>query len=543
MAISRRGFVAGSALLGGAGAAQLLSGAPLAAAQTATLQDSVPPAFGPVTVSPSDPRFPQLVTAFNRRWVGSPGSVQLVGTTSQVLAAVAAAAQAGQRISVRGGGHCYANFVYNSSVQTVIDLSLMNKVYFDITRNAFAVEGGARLGDVYEALFRGYGVTLPGGHCPSVGVGGHVTGGGHGLLSRKFGMITDFISAVEIVVVDAYKNASVVIAERNGVNSDLWWAISGGGGGNFGVITKYWFRSPSATGANPGQLLPNPPSNVFIANVVVPWSSLSQTQFTNLVGNLGTFFQNNSSPSSPYAALSSVLTIPHVSSGSLSWITQVDATVPNAAQLIATYHSALTANTGISAAVPYRTIPWMAAEETINTATPLIETNATFRNAVKSAYLIKGFTPAQIASIYTNMTRSDYSNPLPALLQLGAMAGGMINSVAQSATPIAYRNSALLAFFNVYWTDPSGDAANIGWLRDLYGQIFASTGGVPVPNDAYQGCTINLPDPDTADPTINTSGVSWQTLYYGSNFPRLQQVKAKWDPTNFFQHPMSITAS
>src|SRR5947208_1208234 len=110
----------------------------------------------------------------------------------------------------------------------------------------------------------------------------------------------------------------------------------------------------------------------------------------------------------------------------------------------------------------------------------------------------------QITALWNNMTRTDYSNSLPALLQLGAMAGGQVNAIAQSATPIAYRNSALLAFFNVYWTDASGDAANLGWLRDLYSQIFASTGGFPVPGSAYQGCTINLPDPDTADPAQNT---------------------------------------
>ena len=91
---------------------------------------------------------------------------------------------------------------------------------------------------------------------------------------------------------------------------------------------------------------------------------------------------------------------------------------------------------------------------------------------------------------------------------------------------------------------PMPDAeANIGWLRDLYGQVFASTGGVPVFNGAYEGCVINLPDPDTMDPAFNSSGVPWQALYYDTNYPRLQQAKAKWDPTNFFRHSMSITAS
>jgi hypothetical protein len=536
--LSRRSFVGGSAFLGGVLAADLVSGRQLVA-----LADTSIPPFGPVTVTPNDQRFPEMVTGFNRRWVANPGSVKLVGTTDQVTAAVAAAVRAGQRISVRGGGHCYANFVYNSSVQSIVDLSLMSRVYFDRTRNAFAVEGGAVLGDVYPTLFRGYGVTLPGGHCPGTGIGGHATGGGHGMLSRQFGLITDHIQAVEMVVVDANKTVRVVVAEKNGSKSDLWWAVSGGGGGNFGVITKYWFRSPSATGTDPGLQLPKPPKDLLMATAVVPWSALNQTTFTSLVSNLGTFFQENSAPTSPYTALSSILTIPHMFSGPITLITLVDASAPNATTLISNYHTALFDGTGISGNIPYRTLPWGAVEETINTATPLIETNATFRSAVKSANLIKGFTSDQIASIYANMTRTDYTNPLPALLQLGAQAGGVINAVPKSATAVPYRSSCLLAFFHVYWTDPSGDAVNIGWLRKLYGQVFASTGGFPVPNDAYEGCVINLPDSDAADPTINQSGVPWQTLYYGTNYPRLQQVKATWDPTNFFQHPMSIAAT
>jgi len=497
-----------------------------------------------VTVGPNDPRYTQLVTAFNNRWVASPQSVQLVSTTGQVASAVQGAVTAGQRLSVRGGGHCYANFVYNSQVQTVLDLSMMNQVYFDTSMNAFAVQGGATLGDIYETLYRGYGVTLPGGHCPGTGIGGHATGGGHGMLSREFGLISDHILAAEVVVVGSNNKVNVVVANRNGPNSDLWWAISGGGGGNFGIITKYWFRSPSATGYNPGQQLPAPPAKVYLANFTIPWSSLTQSQFITLITNLGNFLAANSAPTSPYTALSTQLTIPHVSSGNISLTTVADATVPNAQQLVSTYHSDLTAGTGITASIPYNQGLWLSTWETINTAIPLIETNALFRNAVKSAYLNQGLTPAQIASIYANMTTSSYSNSLPALLQLGSMAGGAISAVPQSATAISYRPSVLLAFFNVNWTSPTDDSTHISWLRNLYSQAFASTGGVPDPgNAAYSGCYINQPDLDMADPTVNTSGVPWQTLYYGRNYPRLQQVKATWDPTNFFQHPMSITAS
>jgi hypothetical protein len=538
--LSRRGVLAGSALAGGAAATAFVVGDP---ARFALADTTGAPVFGPVIVTPSDQRFPEMVTAYNRRFVGNPQGVVLVSTTDQVKSAVAAAVAAGKRISVRGGGHCYADFVYNPSVQAIIDLSMMNNVYFDSSRNAFAVEGGALLGEVYPTLFRGYGVTLPGGHCPGTGIGGHATGGGHGMLSRQFGLITDHIAAVEMVVVDAYKNVKVVVAERNGANNDLWWGVSGAGGGNFGIITRYWFRSPGATGSDPGQQLPKPPKNLLMATTFFPWSAFNLSTFTTLLTNMGTFFEQNSAPTSPYTALSSILTVPHVSSGPLALITLVDATAPNATQLMSNYHTALTANTGLSPNIPFRTLPWMAVEETINTATPLIETNATFRNAMKSANLIKGFTPAQIASAYTNLTRTDYSNTLPALLQLASQAGGVINAIPKAATAIPYRSSCLLAMCHVYWTDASADAVNIGWLRDLYGGIFASTGGVPVPNDVYEGCVINLPDPDTKDPNFNQSGVPWQILYYGTNYPRLQQVKAKWDPTNFFRHSMSITAT
>src|SRR5882724_9344632 len=136
--LSRRSFVAGGAVLGGAAAAALLIGPQHRAGADGTTKPAPSDVtFGPVTVTPNDARYPEMVTAFNRRFVGSPATVQLVGTSAHVKNAVAAAVNAGQRISIRGGGHCYANFVYNSAVQNVIDLSMMSKVYYDTARSAF----------------------------------------------------------------------------------------------------------------------------------------------------------------------------------------------------------------------------------------------------------------------------------------------------------------------------------------------------------------------------------------------------------------------
>ncbi|HET9257222.1 MAG TPA: hypothetical protein VFO16_18765 [Pseudonocardiaceae bacterium] len=73
-------------------------------------------------------------------------------------------------------------------------------------------------------------------------VGGHVSGGGWGMLCRQYGLIIDHLYAVEVVVVDATGKARTVVAtrERNDPNRDLWWARTGGGGNSFGVVTRYW---------------------------------------------------------------------------------------------------------------------------------------------------------------------------------------------------------------------------------------------------------------------------------------------------------------
>jgi aclacinomycin oxidase len=90
------------------------------------------------------------------------------------------------------------------------------------------------------------------------------------------------------------------------------------------------------------------------------------------------------------------------------------------------------------------------------------------------------------------------------------------------------------------WLDDTDDAASIAWVRGLYRDVYAATGGVPVPNERNDGSYINYPDTDLADPAWNTSGVPWSTLYYKDNYPRLQRVKARWDPCNVFHHALSI---
>lgn len=84
------------------------------------------------------------------------------------------------------------------------------------------------------------------------------------------------------------------------------------------------------------------------------------------------------------------------------------------------------------------------------------------------------------------------------------------------------------------------DEESVDWVRRFYQRVFADTGGMPVPGDRYDGCYINYPDIDSKDPAWNRSGVPWSTLYYKQSYPRLQRIKAKYDPNNIFRHALSI---
>jgi hypothetical protein len=489
-------------------------------------------------VRPGDRRYGDLSRGVNQRFVGTPEVVYLAQSTDQVVRALRTALAAGQRPAVRSGGHCYEAFVASPDVRAVIDVSPMRRVGFDESRRAFFVEAGATIGEAYEDLYKGWGVTIPGGSCPSVGVGGHIAGGGYGPLSRLAGLTVDHLYAVEVVVVDRAGRVSAVVATRarDDPRRDLWWAHTGGGGGNFGIVTKYWFRSPGATSNDPARLLPNPPSQVLVSDVLFAWPAMTEAGFTALLRNFGAWLERNSAPTSPYASLFSQLKPNHRAGNTFNLSTQLDGTRSDADGLLADFLAAIRAGTGLDPFVlEQRRLPWLHTTEWSGFTGPR---NPTLHYKIKSAYLRRGFTDGQIAAIYRHLTRTDYQHP--GALLLITSYGGRINTVPASETAVPQRDSILKPQFLAAWTDPGDSARHLAWVRELYSDVFADTGGVPVPNDRTDGCYVNYADVDLNDPALNTSGVPWHTLYYKDNYARLQQVKARWDPRGVFRHAQSI---
>jgi hypothetical protein len=529
---TRRGLLTAAGMAGVAGAAAGLGlpGAADAAPGTA--------GFPGVSVRPADRRYQSLLRGDNWRFAGTPDEIRVVASTEQVVAAVRDAVRSGRRVAVRSGGHCFENFTADPAVRLLLEMSPMDAVGYDSRRRAFYVEPGARLGKVYTALFTGWGVTIPAGGCPDVGAGGHFAGGGYGALSRRYGSVVDHLYAVEVVVVDRSGEVRTVVATREpgDPNRDLWWAHTGGGGGNFGVVTRYWLRSAGATGSDPADLLPPAPARQLVGEVIWKWDGLTEAGFTTLLRNFGRWHEQHNTPGTPEAALYPIMLPLHRSSGGFPMILQMDADVPDAAGVMDRMVAAVLAGSGTTPAVNARvTLPWLHEVTWPGTGEPGDVT--TRRYKIKAGYLRKSFTDDQLAAIWRHLTNAT-GNPSGGMLVIGY--GGQVDTVPPDATAVAQRDVIMKAVYQTIWADESGDAANLAWIREFYRDVYAATGGVPVPNDVSDGSYINYPDVDLADPAWNTSGVPWPTLYYKDNYPRLQQVKAKWDPRNVFRHAMSV---
>jgi len=185
-------------------------------------------------VLPQDSNYDEARTIFNAMIDKHPGCIVKCKNTEDVIAAIHFARTNGLEVSIRSGGHNGPGLALVDD-GLVIDLSPMKAIQVDAKKKTVKVEAGCTWGDVDTATHK-YGLATVSGVISTTGVGGLTLGGGHGYLTRKYGLTIDNLVSADVVLADGSQ-----IHTNEQKNPDLFWALRGGGG-NFGVVTSFEYR-------------------------------------------------------------------------------------------------------------------------------------------------------------------------------------------------------------------------------------------------------------------------------------------------------------
>ena len=496
----------------------------------------------------ADPRFPSFLQGFNRRWyaAGCEAVYICYDAAGTVRALSDALNRYGSAVKIKSGGHCYEDFVFNEGTRAIIDVTGMQGYGYDPDRGYYLESGGTNW-TAFQNLFRDYGKVLPAGSCYSVGLGGHICGGGYGLLSRLNGLTVDWLTGIEVVVKDnagtpaypLYVSANSARPEER----DLFWAHCGGGGGNFGIITRYYFKD-----------LPDAPVQAFITAISLLWSNITESMLANILDLFSAF-----SADPDNWRQFGLCHLFHEGHGEIVITIQtavLDGEDPEAIKcsfidpLLETIRKqageySLPSRSSIAALGGFlqynaatKLYTFYEAVQTVNGS------GANQRGKYKSAYMRKSFTPLMVSALYQHLkivppglTAADMAQ---SLVQVDSY-GGRINTIARDATAIPQRSSIMKLQYQTYWSNAENDAQYLAWIRNLYKAVYAATGGIPNPTPDpthnVDGCYFNYPDVDLNDYGGKVGALQ---LYFGENLPRLIATKSRWDPNNYFNNLQSI---
>lgn len=507
---------------------------------------------------------------FDRRWFATNLEAVYAPTHAEQVAPALSEAitRFGSAVKVASGRHCYENFVYNETTRAVLDMSALNQAGFDPERGLFFVDAGCENWTAYRSLLNAYGKTLPAGSCYSVGAGGHISGGGYGLLSRLHGLTIDHLQAVDIVTWESSSGEArlrhVSAASSDADERDLFWALRGAGGGNFGVITRYYFAS-----------LPDAPEHATLWTLAWDWERMTRSAFRNLLAEYGELML--SLPESAFT----LLKLSHRAHGQIGLVVQI---VPepgvrrldHRAQAQKHLEAVERRFASVAATAPLRkplgghlgrlpSVPASAEAQHLTYLEALQTLNGSGPNQCgkyKSAYMNKPFPDDQIEAIHhwlqvvPDGIKSEEMDQ--SLLQVDSY-GGAINRLASDATAVPQRQAIMKLQYQTYWSNdaPAGqanqppydqqEAAHLSWINGLYADVYSRYGGTPDPardpDGVVAGCYYNYPDVSLG--THQDGGIDqalW--LYFLENYRHgsrnLLTVKKRWDPGNVFHHAQSV---
>ncbi|MGA5703221.1 FAD-binding oxidoreductase [Peterkaempfera bronchialis] len=456
-------------------------------------------------IRPGDSRYAVARQSFQPRFDTShPSGVAYVAGPQDIATCLAFARRHQVPVAVRSGGHSYAGWSTTSGL--LIDVGRLSAV--TPSQGAAAVGSGARLVDVYAGL-ASRGATVPAGSCPSVGVAGLTLGGGVGVTGRAYGLTSDNLTAAQIVTADG--RIRTVDATHD---PDLFWALRGGGGGNFGVVTRFDFRTHPAPACSYAFLswpwrqaaavlrawqswapaAPDPywsslhltadyrgPQQVEVTVVNLGPASSLQNQIDRLAASVG------ASPSSAVVRSRSYPDTMLAMAGSLGWT-------------VAQCH--------LPGDLPGRRPAGRVVRASYG---------------ARSDFYTRRLPDAGIGTLLAAVER--YARTVPAggsaAVALDAL-GGAVNRVRPQDTAFVHRDGLFLAQYIANWPADASVPRHQAWLDGLWQSLRPYASG-----QAYQ----NYPDPQLS---------GWQQSYYGANLPRLRRVKAAYDPERLFTFPQAI---
>lgn len=410
-----------------------------------------------------------------------PAALARVASAADVSEVIGFARKYGFDLAVRGGGHSSSG---HGTVHggIVIDLRDLAEVSVDTATGTVWVGGGATVGAVLRTL-EPHGLVIGFGDSGDVGVGGIVTGGGIGYLSRLFGATVDSMLAAEVVLADG----RIVIASAQS-EPDLFWAIRGGGG-NFGVLTRIQFQAQRLSAFTGGLLiLPG------TAEAIAGFTAAAQLA----PDALSAIAMVMPAPPAPF--------IPPELRGQLIILALMAYAGPD--------------ESADAALAPFRALgpildmvkpgPFLSLYEDAGGEPPGMPETRTFfvdRISKDAARTIAGF-----------LTESDSAMRMVQIRVLG----GAVNRVPADATAYAHRDAQILLFLANFYSDDADRPRRRKWVDELMLAL----------KQDHEGAYVNFLGDEGA--------ASTRSAYPGRSWDRLRRIKRQYDPHNLFRRNQNI---